>query len=185
MTTQTTLNTSAFIYKPRRDGNRQERYYELTCGQCSNTYHLRMHDARKAVTENRPCKSCAARTAGAVGAAVTMERYGKEFLLAQVVKQQLAHPSRPEQQIAIWLDELGVTYKRQVIVNLGSCNYIVDFMLDGGKCIEGAGGYWHDLNKGDKDEMLAQAMIVLFLTDELVMKSPTEAFALIKRFVEC
>ncbi|PWR46455.1 hypothetical protein DK295_15280, partial [Listeria monocytogenes] len=66
-----------------------------------------------------------------------------------------------------------------------STRYIVDFMLADGKGIEGAGGYWHARNKQAKDELLAQAMIVLFITDAMVMNQPAEALTLITRFVNC
>lgn len=180
----TTVNWEKYESRnARKSGNRTERFYEVTCGICGLTYGLRKHDARKAVAENRTCKKCQTSAAGKRGYKVTAAKLGNDFALQAVIKTQLANPSKPEQQIAVWLDELGVSYTRQVIVNLATSRYIVDFMLADGRGIEGAGGYYHARNKQSKDEQLAEMMIVLFLTDDLVMKNPDAAFGIIKKFV--
>jgi len=182
--TRTTLDTTDFVRKPRKDGTRPEKYYRVNC-RCGHTTHLRLHDARNAVVENRQCADCQRAQASAKGFSVCAQKYGEDFAIKAVIKAQLDNPSKPERQIAAWLDELGVSYQRQVVVNLGSTRYIVDFMLADGKGIEGVGGYWHARNKQAKDELLAQAMIVLFITDDLVMNQPAEALTLITRFVNC
>lgn len=181
---RTTLDTSEFIRKPRKNGSRMEKYYRVNC-RCGHTTHLRIHDARNAVVDNRECADCQRAKASAKGFSVCAQKYGEDFAIKAVIKHQLENPSKPERQIAAWLDELGVKYQRQVVVNLGFTRYIVDFMLADGKGIEGAGGYWHARNKQEKDELLAQAMLVLFVTDDLVMNQPAEALALITRFVNC
>jgi len=182
--TRTTLEMSEFIRKPRKNGARKEKYYRVNC-RCGHTTHLRLHDARNAVVENRQCGDCQRHEASEKGFKVCAQKYGEDFAIKAVIKYQLENPSKPERQIAAWLDELGVSYQRQVVVNLGSTRYIVDFMTADGKGIEGAGGYWHARDKQDKDELLAQAMLVLFVTDDLVMNQPADALALITRFVNC
>lgn len=181
---KTTLDLTDFIRKPRTNGTRTERYYALTCGKCGNKYHLRLHDARKAVAENRICNHCNQRELARKGYAACVEKHGVDFTLKFVTEYQLAHPSKPEQQIAAWLDQLGVSYQRQVVINLGgNTRYIVDFYLDNGKAIEGAGGYWHARNKGAKDEKLASMLNVLFVTDTLINDDPELALETISKFV--
>lgn len=179
---KTTLNTDNFINKPRKDGTRNERYYEVTHS-CGHTSHLRIHDARNAVTNNGVCRTCHSRKAAAKGYAACVRKYGAEFPIKFVIKHQLANPSKPEQQIMKWLTELNVGFDRQVPINLGGYYYIADFMLSNGKVIEASGGYWHAKDKGEKDAKLASAMLVLFLTDELVMKNPAEALRILTEYV--
>jgi len=180
----TTVNWANYTEKvARKNSARLEKFYEMTCGGCGSTYELRKYDANKAVAENRVCKKCQLAARQAKGYAVCAQKYGDDFVVQLVIKQQLSNPSKPEQQIAAWLDQLGVGYQRQVVIDLGVTRYIVDFLLSDGKAIEGAGGYWHARNKQQKDAMLAESMIVLFLNDDLVMNNPAEAFALITRYV--
>lgn len=179
----TTVNWNTFEYRLTTGGKRRK-HHEVTCGACGNTHMLRADDARKAERLNRPCKSCHTSAIGKIGYQVTAAKMGKDFALNAVAGYQLANPSKPEQQIADWLDEMGVSYTRQVIVELGISRYIVDFVLANGKGIEGAGGYWHAKNKQAKDVLLAAAMQMLFVTDDLVMNDPVNARALIAEYVK-
>lgn len=181
---QTTLDLTKFVRKPRKNGNRNERYYALTCGLCGGEYHLRLHDARKAVAENRACSHCNQKALAKAGYAACVRKHGVDFTLKFVTEYQLAHPSKPEQQIIKWLDELGVKYQRQVTVDLGNgMRYIVDFFFDNGKAIEAAGGFWHAKNKQSKDSILATILNVLFINDDVIMQQPDVAFAKISAFV--
>ena len=180
---KTTLDLTDFIRKPRKNGKRTERYYALTCGNCGEKYHLRIHDARKAVEENRVCAHCNQIAQSKKGYAACVRKHGEDFTIKFVTEYQLAHPSTTEQQIMAWIDKLGVTYQRQVVVNLGGkSRYIVDFYFDNGKAIEAA-GYWHIQKKGAKDEKLASLLNVLFVTDDSVKGQPELTFETIAKFI--
>lgn len=58
----------------------------------------------------------------------------------------LGHETRPEYEVAAWLDERGVNYERQVPIG----DYIVDFFdAERREIIEADGGYWHRDQKKD------------------------------------
>lgn len=178
-TTTVDFNNSKLIARP--NGTRRETHYAVTYGCCGATKFLHKQNATKAQTENRVCGNCQ-RLANYRKVQAT---HGTDFLVQKTIERQLANPSKPERQIMVWLDEMGVDYLRQQIVKLGKGRYVVDFLLADGRAIEGSGGYWHPLNKAHKDAELAQILTVLFIDDSLTTASPAEARAAIEKFVSC
>lgn len=104
-------------------------------------------ESAKAARAKVSSKSCAEN--GAKGYAALVAQ-GKEKLAAQKAAEwRLAHPTSLEVQVKEWLDELFVSYEREVNID----RYYVDFLV-GKLAIEVNGAQWHekeDLRAGQKD----------------------------------
>lgn len=178
-TTTVDFTNSKLVTRP--NGTKRETHYAVTYGCCGATKFLHKQNATKALQENRVCGNCQR----LANYKTVQAKYGTDFLVEKTIERQLANPSKPERQIMVWLDELGVDYLRQQIVKLGKGRYVVDFLLADGRAIEGSGGYWHPINKAHKDVELALILNVLFIDDELVNSHASEARAAIAQFVNC
>lgn len=178
---QTTVNYSDKQLLPRKNGTRRDTCYAVTYGCCGTVKYMHKQNAEKAVAENRRCEKCHCNE----NYEQLKAKYGVDFLVQKTIERQLANPSKPEKQIMVWLDEMGVNYLRQQIVKLGKGRYVVDFLLADGRAIEGTGGYWHPINKADKDVELAGILNVLFVDDDLTNNNPVAARAAIAEFVGC
>ncbi len=160
-----------------RPGNpaRRETFYPVTCPTCHSVRYLRSVDARRAEAGKRPCKICAARTAGRLGYKATVEKYGADFFLEVTARAQREKPSSAEQKLAAMLDELGATYERQQKFRGSARSFVLDFVLPNGILIE-VNGYWHRRVGLERDSQLAHdwERRVIFIDAEDLTARPDE-----------
>jgi very-short-patch-repair endonuclease len=83
-------------------------------------------------------------TAGARGAAVTLERYGAEFRAECLAEHRRLHPSNLELIVLRWLVELRAPFKRDAPIDGG--RFYADFIV-GKTALEVDGRHWHTNNE--------------------------------------
>lgn len=115
----------------RPSGKRRESYVDVQCDACGEVRRVTMSTAKRSTM----CKPCQQADALMIAAARSMKR------LKAIAAHQLANPSKPEQQVAEWLDAWGYAYERQHIFLGEHRAYIIDFVV-GDVAIE-VNGYHH------------------------------------------
>jgi hypothetical protein len=160
---------------------RQERFYACTCPNCGEIRWLHAHDARA----NTICRRCQCRMAGKIGYAVTTARYGREQSLTYVRNYQLAHPSKPELTVAVWLDALCLAYERQYLFRTASQRYLIDFVIQDA-AIE-VNGYFHKRDGAARDLRLSAEWpgVILFLDADQITDAPDDAHHTLCSFLYC
>lgn len=154
--------------------NRRETKYRVECHVCGLERWLAKCDAERA-ERTGGCQHCASIVRGKKGAKSTLAKYGKKFLLEQVAKHQLAHPSKPERMIAEFLEARNVVHNRQFIYMTSNGDYVIDFLLPGKAiAIECDSIYWHQ-QRLEHDENLKRDFfgIVISLDAEQIVKDAT------------
>jgi very-short-patch-repair endonuclease len=126
-----------------------------------------LHKTNAARAEgNDCCKRCQTSAAGKKGYAATVEKYGKDFALKYVQRQQLNNPSSSELAVKGMLDELNIEYDFQVIQG----GFVLDFVLSQG--IIEVNGYWHNATRKERDQTLVEnsGLPVMFIDAALLKK---------------
>lgn len=80
---------------------------------------------------------------GRKGWLATAAKHGKDVAAKQAANWRRNHPTRPEQIVIEWLNELGVAYQREDPVGASFGTFYVDFRLADGRAIEVDGAIWH------------------------------------------
>lgn len=124
--------------------------YPVTCPECGEDRLLKSSDARKAIAQNSPCFTCSQRAKGKLGfAAVGGNRARRRIKWRGLQAFRQSRPSDLEQQVIAILDELGIEYVfNDLLESSGGRFYLPDFTfeLTGQRyCIEVNGSYYHSL----------------------------------------
>lgn len=106
---------------------------------CGNVRWLKKADALKAVSDDAgPCYHCAQSAKGTKGYAAAVAKHGERWVVPHVQAYRLAHPSSLESAVTLLLDEMGATYRREVMLCTKSSGkkrrcHLLDFVvtLDG------------------------------------------------------
>lgn len=97
------------------------------------------------------CQKCHCKAIAAKGYAATVAKYGEKFAVMHQRDYRLAHPSNLERMVAGWLDEWRVSYQREVVFEIGSVCFLIDFVIDGRIAIEVQGEWAHSWHQ-QRDE---------------------------------
>lgn len=157
---------------PRANGTRKESHVPVLCPQCGEERLLKLHDARNALAEQRPCNYCKASNAGKLGARAVIRKYGKDGFMQIMQKAQLKNLPSSEKAVADMLDEAlpnGFEYVQQEIWYE---NYIIDFAIYNGERVVlllEINGYWHRRRASARDQALSLTSLipVVFINAEL------------------
>lgn len=114
---------------------------------------LRPSDAARA----KQCRRCHLTEIAPLGYAATAARYGEKFAVAHQRTYRLENPSDLEIQMMAVLDELALTYEREVLVEMGDHCYLIDFVLDGWFAIEVNGSWAHQFHQ-ERDDRKVKAL---------------------------
>lgn len=140
-------NDPQLISAPRKaQPNKRETKFEVVCTTCGYRRWLTRSHAATAERDGG-CYRCASVERGRKGAAVTMSRYGRSFLLDILAGYQTEHPSRPENAVREYLESKGIPHDRQYIYYGRIRNYVLDFVVcisDKMVAIEVNGSYYHN-----------------------------------------
>lgn len=114
-------------------------WYETPCSNqgCPEKRWLKASDARK----NSQCFRCAQREKSVKGFKATCKKHGSLFAIEKVQAYQLEHPSSLNRQTMTILDEMGIHYEREVL--LEGTNFLIDFVINGCHAIEVNGAWAH------------------------------------------
>lgn len=139
--------------KPRTDNR-----YAVACPCCGNTRLLRSADAKKAAKHNRLCQKCHCQMAGKLGYKATVRNKGKDFAIECVRDYRLSNPSSLEQEVMSRLDEAGIRYEREVLLNADVHKYLIDFVIEGSIALEVQGEWAHQFHT-ERDHNKATAIV--------------------------
>ena len=114
------------------------RRYPVACPLCGRERLLRRCDIR----EGRPCKACHNRRIAPLGGQATLRKYGLKTLIQHARRYRLAHPSDLEQIVSGALDDLGVAYEREALIEAGDDTFLIDFLI-GDLALEVFGDFPH------------------------------------------
>lgn len=175
--------------------HRRETHYPVRCANpaCGQVRWLKGTDARRAEAEQRICRRCQASLAGKRGYAMTTALYGTDFALKAMQQSQRLHPSKHEEILRAWLEELGMDFEFQVIFSavdeVGRIhNFIIDFVVKtvtGEVAIE-VNGYHHKKFRAHRDQC-EQALWpgdIYFIDTDDIDTNPTDVKALLQQVVQ-
>lgn len=156
----------------RANGKRTETHVPVLCPQCRDERWLKLHDARKALAENRPCNYCKRSDAGKAGAKAVIAKYGHSGFMKIMQKSQLGHLPSSELALAEMLDEALPHGFRYVQQEIWYGSYIIDFVIYCGDSVVlllEVNGYWHRRRASERDQALSLTSLipVVFVHAEL------------------
>lgn len=175
---------------PRKDSpNRTAVFLPVACPTCGSVRWLRVHDAKK----GQNCATCQRSAAGKLGYAAAYAA-NPDMAVEYARQYRLAHPSKPELEVIMMLESLGVNYAREyVFKGTDGKRYILDFIILRGGSIVGAievNGYWHTASevRQARDQRLAlewgnNPMLILS-DDEVVAKENRPALEKVRAFLK-
>lgn len=110
-------NTKALEFRP--SGKRRETYVDVMCDECGQIRRVTMSTAKRAAC----CIECQRVSAVLAMTSNALKR------LRGIAKYQTEHPSSAEAQVKMWLDEMAIPYRQQVIFIGDRRAYILDFVV--------------------------------------------------------
>lgn len=173
--------------KPRKSNpNGQETKYIVVCQECGYERWLCKSDANKAATTGA-CRRCHSRRNGKA----VYAQYG-EKLATQLRDYRMKNPSSLERAIMDALEELGLSYEREIsFFTLNGYTTYIDFKIAGNSefYIEANGLYYHGETRCERDTDLARSLAclgkpLLVITDEDFYGDTLKSLQDIRREIE-